>query len=85
MDLSCSATLTSGKKCSKNPVNGSIYCRSHKNKLDMSEYNYGGKCFTITFSDVVENGVGMEQIGIKVKNIGEIITIDYLLELSKKY
>lgn len=42
------------------------------------------QCITITFSDVVENGPGMEKIGTQA-NMGPLFTPEYLEALHKKF
>jgi len=81
----CEGINKNGKQCKLNAVTDSEFCKKHKKDEDSKLWKYDGKCITITFSDVVENGVGMEKIGNNSKKLGEKFTPEYLKELSNKY
>lgn len=61
--MSCQGTKKSGEACGYKASVGD-YCKIHAKALGLlGEYKPVGPCVTITFCDVAENHVGMEQIG----------------------
>jgi len=82
MDSSkCTALTLKGKQCTRKALFGNL-CRLHAT-IETPVYQFEGQCMTVTFSDVVENSIGMEQLGEKNDENGKMITPQYLRELSK--
>ena len=77
----CESTTKAGARCKKTSVSGSSRCGLHKDRSESPENVVTKKCITVTFSDVVENGVGMEKIGTEHRDIGIKFTPEYLAEL----
>lgn len=66
-------------------MKGGSCCHTHS-KIPANEVAVApGQCVTITFSDVVENGVGMEQIGTRSFDLGKRFTPEHLHSLVKRY
>ena len=81
----CQGVTKADAQCRKNALSGETRCRTHATVGDAKIISSPGKCVTITFSDVVENGVGMEQIGTRLFDLGRQFTPGYLRMLAEKY
>lgn len=79
----CEGLSKAGTPCRRLAAVGALCCLHHeaaqKASLPLEQ------CITITFSDVVENGPGMEQIGTRLHALGELFTVAYLTELHERY
>jgi hypothetical protein len=73
----CTGMTIKGISCKRKAVRDGM-CNSHA-PIYVPSKAYGGKCITITFCEVAENGVGMEQLG---ELRSSKFTVDYLIQMQ---
>jgi hypothetical protein len=81
MESKCTGLTQKGLPCKRSIVNNGK-CKLHDDG-PTKVYLFNKQCITLTFSNVVENSVGMEQIG----NINDYkpFTIERLTEIYNNY
>lgn len=78
----CQGITKAGAQCRKNALSGQTCCHTHASASAVKSVD---KCITVTFSDVVENGVGMEQIGARLFDLERRFAPEHLHSLAEKY
>ena len=81
MEIKCTGLTQKGSPCKRYAIHNGR-CKIH-NIGPAKVYLFDRKCITLTFSNVVENGVGMQQIGDI--NDYQPFTVERLTEIYQNY